>query len=267
MDAVVVQSSTNFLYNYISCRIQDLQFQGIMYALIYLFNGLFTLVITVFAAVSWKVESPYGELKFISFALFDQLVLGVVIIIIYYSGNDGANSSSRQYILRSLGSLFVLYITLLLISVPKIYYIRKTKSELEDELGRKSGDSETMFGTGTSGMYTEASTDMTNTGFASSGMTAAALSGASGDFNGASSYSETQLVTSYSDTQFGSSLFQSSSKIAAAHDAEPATMYAGDTRIMPTTQIGSEGDRPRKRQTPLYDPEFDLELTEDIEDE
>ena len=261
MEPVVVQSSTNFLYNYISCRIVDLQFQGVMYGLIFVFNGLFTLVIAVFAAVSRKVESPYGELKFISLALYDQFILAIVLIIIYYSGTDGTDSSSRQYILRSLGALFVLFVTLLLISVPKLYYLRKTKSELEDELGRKSGDSENMFGTGTSGMYTEASTDVTSTGFAGSTMVSA-TSGASGDFG--ASYSETQLASSFNDTQFASSMNESS---VGNNRYDPDTMFAGDETHMPATLMGAGAGKPRRRQAPLYDPEFDLELTEENEDE
>lgn len=157
MEAVVVQSSTNFLYNYISCRIEDLYFQGVMFGLIFGFNGLFTLIIVVFAIVSRHVETPYEEAKYISFALYDQFVVLIVLIIIYFSGNDATGSAGRNYIIRSLGILFVLYVTLLLISAPKVYAIYKSKSELED--GKVEGRESRMYGSSSAGGYTEATTD------------------------------------------------------------------------------------------------------------
>jgi hypothetical protein len=260
MDAVVVQSSTNFLYNYISCRIEDLQFQGVMFVLFYLFNGLFTLVIAVFAINCRKVESPFGEIKFISFALYDQLIVLIVIIIIYYSGTDGTDSASRQYILRSLGVLFVLYITLALISIPKLYYIYKTQSEIETEFGRKSGDSDAMFGTSTQ-MYTEATTNTTSAGFMSTSMASASSSpGYPSSYSGGV---ESQLVESSS---FSAS---EPATMLAGISVEPDTMYAGDRKHVQESMLpkNSGNNAPiRKRQVPIYDPDYELSFSEDSED-
>jgi hypothetical protein len=136
-DATVVQSQTDFLYNYVQCRVNNLQFQTILIVIIFIIDGLATIVTAVLAIYTRRVESPYGENRFIAFALYDFVVVLGVLIPIYYTGNDGVGSVSRQYILRSLGILFVLIFTLLVISLPKIISISKTASE-EDSVDRGS---------------------------------------------------------------------------------------------------------------------------------
>lgn len=132
---VVVQSTTDELYNYVECRIPDYDFQITMTVIILVFNGIVTLVAAVLAIFARKVDTPYGESRFISFALYDFVIVLGVLIPIYFTGNDGFGSESRQYILRSLVILFVVIFTLAVISIPKALAIRKSKGQRDSMIG------------------------------------------------------------------------------------------------------------------------------------
>ena len=124
MNAIVVQSSTSYLYNYISCRLENVQFQGIMIAFIVIINYLFTLVALVFSLYTRKIKGDYKENQWISLALFDQVAVILLLLIIYYSGDDSTGSAGRSYVIRSLGAVFVMSVTTLLLFGPKVYHLR-----------------------------------------------------------------------------------------------------------------------------------------------
>lgn len=68
-NAVVVPSTTDKLYSYVQCRIPDQSYQTIMTVIIFVINGLLTVVTAILAIYTRKVESPFGENRFIAFAV------------------------------------------------------------------------------------------------------------------------------------------------------------------------------------------------------
>jgi len=117
--------------------------------------GIMAIFVIVCAAVlilTLHLVTPYKESTFLLLICLDFIVLVALLIPLYYTVGDRRGSALQTYLLRSLGELFAMFLTMGLLFVPKLIYVLRGVKEGE----RADNDNEETYGggatTGTSAM-------------------------------------------------------------------------------------------------------------------
>lgn len=140
----VTQSLSDNTYLYIACTASSKSFGNWV---IGFFMGVMisiSLGCAFMLFLANDMETPFKEAEFLFLAVVDFLVLCIVLIPNYYTVGDRLGSVLQSYLLRSLGVIFAMYLTLGIVFIPKAVYIhRQNKSERESKAAR-SGSAQTV---------------------------------------------------------------------------------------------------------------------------
>lgn len=125
-DAVVVNSTTNSLYSYISCQIEDNEgFQTAMTIIIIAFNEILVILGAIIAYLTRNVDSAFNESAYIGATMYCYIFLSVIFLALYYTNGDSAGSASRRYVERSFAILAAMAFTFAMLFGPKFLTIAK----------------------------------------------------------------------------------------------------------------------------------------------
>lgn len=132
----VIQSQSDSLLKLIQCRVPSTAMQ--FFGIISLFVVNFVLVIcaVIVAFLTRKVDSAFNESLYIAYVVYIYLVVGAVLLPLYYTAGDSPSSQSRQFVIRNIGILIPMYFTLFALFGPKIYFVHKAKKaerRMQDE--------------------------------------------------------------------------------------------------------------------------------------
>ena len=125
-EAIVINSSTNSLYAFVSCQVPNNEtFQTTMTIVIIAFNIILVLLGAVIAYLTRNVDSAFNESTWIGATMYAYIFLSVIFLSLYYTNGDGSGSAGAQYAERSFAILLGMLLTLGFLFGPKFMTIAR----------------------------------------------------------------------------------------------------------------------------------------------
>jgi len=121
--AVVTQSTVDNTYVYISCLPGTVSWGNWLVGIFIGIMFIFVIVSTTILLLTLDLITPYKESTFLLLICLDFIVLIALLIPLYYTVGDRRGSALQTFLLRSLGELFAMYLTMGLMFTPKLIYV------------------------------------------------------------------------------------------------------------------------------------------------
>lgn len=123
--ATVTQSDVDTTYVFISCTAKSTQFGTTIVAIFMAYNAILTLICIIVLAMGKFVQTAYSEAFYLFLVLVDFVIMGAIMIPLYYTVVQRKGSLLQTFLLRSLATVFAMILTVILVSYPKIQAIIK----------------------------------------------------------------------------------------------------------------------------------------------
>lgn len=105
---------------------------------LFVYNGLLILAAVYLAYKTRNVDSAFNESKYIALTVYIYLLVGIILLPLYYTAGDSPSSFRRQFVIRNLAIIVAMYFTLIALFIPKIILVQKLKKEEKKRLARTS---------------------------------------------------------------------------------------------------------------------------------
>ncbi|KAJ3277891.1 Transcription factor unc-86 [Borealophlyctis nickersoniae] len=146
--AILVDSSSSELYTSQKCLGAHPDFQQGLLGCFIAYNALLLALGVVMSYKTRNVHSSFNESRYIAYAIYNITLCVVVLLPIYMTIGDNPGSSQREYIVRSLATLFANIACMLILFGPKLYQVyRDAQADEYDSSGGGGGTGDTPKGT------------------------------------------------------------------------------------------------------------------------
>lgn len=154
--ATITQSDVDTTYVFIACTAGSAQFGTTIVAIFMAYNAILTLICIIVLAMGKFLRTAYSEAFYLFLVLIDFIIMGAIMIPLYYTVVDRKGSMLQKFLLRSLATVFAMILTVILVSYPKVQAIirqeeRKRKGHHQASLSDKTHVSSTIELTGEDG--------------------------------------------------------------------------------------------------------------------
>ncbi len=121
IEAVVITDSRQVLFQSIKCMVPSDFVQTTGTIVLVAFNSCLVIVTAVMAFLIRKVDAAFSEAIAISLTVYAYLFTIAAILPLYYTASDEAAALSQQFVLRTIGTVFTICVTISALFIPKIF--------------------------------------------------------------------------------------------------------------------------------------------------
>jgi len=135
---ILVQSSADPTYFFIACIPNgDATFQYILVALFLGYNLVVVAMCAIMLFMSRGIVTVVGERFYLFLVLVDFIILGALMIPLYYTVGETTGSLLQQFLIRAQTTIFALHLTLILLAYPRIVAIIREQKEQKERQERR----------------------------------------------------------------------------------------------------------------------------------
>lgn len=133
----VITSQSESLFTYIQCRVpsEGMELAGIIFLIGV--NAVLVIAAAILAYLTRNVDSAFNESRYIAYTVYIYLLVGLILIPLYYTSGDTSSSVDIRFVLRNLAVLMGVFFTLGAVFGPKIYLVVKAKRD-QGKLSKKN---------------------------------------------------------------------------------------------------------------------------------
>jgi hypothetical protein len=127
---VVIQSSSDIFYKYRICLVPSEAIQFTFLLLIYLFNFLLLISISVFALLTRKIDDSYSEARGIAYAVYCTILFQICFLPLVYTSQDSTGSAMTRYAVTGIIILGNGYLVLTFLFGEKVFRLQKRNAAI-----------------------------------------------------------------------------------------------------------------------------------------
>lgn len=120
LEAVEIQSESDFLYVYVDCRVPNNTFQLLFIIAFYAYFVLLFCAAALLAFLNRKVSNLYSESKAVGLTVYLWLGLLILYAPIFYVQGGSTDSNQTRLVVRFIATMLACMFTLVLLFLPKI---------------------------------------------------------------------------------------------------------------------------------------------------
>ena len=127
-----LQGKDNPFYVFDLCESPTAWFQTFQIIAYYVFFAILVVTTGVLGFLTRKAHAGYSESRNIALIIYIYVCMAIIFIPLYYVQGLSTNSQDTRYVIVSISMLILMLATLLILFLPKILLIERTRRHLQD---------------------------------------------------------------------------------------------------------------------------------------